>query len=565
MTIAATLLCQLGMALTCLPAGSVMHMPTIKNTILVGVVAFAMAVGLDLLTEHVLDYGPLTANSLQLIAIFLFAVSVFSFFHPVIADDGRIAYRYPTLAVMGFAELTVILFSKKVKPAFKLPKINWKEPGNVFVAMASLLGVALCIVLPHETVIGYDDESHYKNTLITSQGLYTVTDDADVRLFYWFWDHDLGFTSEERAASDEALNTSRNNGSLYLESNTDAYDIRRTGYIAPAAGIWLGNALNLKAGATFTLGRIANVLMYSFIMGLAIKRLKSGKMVLFTLGMCPYLVISAACYSYDAWTMAFLSLGLATLFTVLQKNEPADGREFALMLGALTLGCMPKAPYAPMLLLPLFLPSRCFENKIRRRRIIWAVIAILFVIALLTYAASFGAADPVDERGNVDSTVSGYAQLAYIVSKPFEYAGTLFSFLFDGYLFSHQYLGGTVYLGFAEVSTLILAAAALAALTDNGEISCRDVGIRAAGLLICLLSIMAVATAMYLVFTPAGAATVHGCQERYMVFLLFPAIMFLLNGWIKTKPGRLYYAAFYVFSAAVLAYSLYELIILPGL
>ena len=567
MTITATLLCQLGMTITCLPAGSVMHMPTLASTALVAAVAFFMAVLLELLTEYVFDYGPLTANGLLLIAIFLFAVSVLSFFYPVIANDGRVAFKYPTLAVMGFAELTVILLSKKVKPAFGLSKFDWKEPGNVFLLLCLIIGIALCIILPHETVLNFDDETHYKDSISFSQGLYTVTDDADVRLFCWFWDKEPGLTVAERTESDAALNAAVYNGNLYVDANRRAYDLRNIGYIGTAAGIWLGNALGLPATARFTLARIGCMALYAVLMSLAIKRLKSGKILLFLIGINPYAVYSAACFNYDAWMLSMTALGFACFLGALQRpEEKLTTREIIIMLGALALGILPKTPYIPLLLIPFLMPRDKFANEKQRKRFYLALCLLILALVVYTLIYTFGSGDPVDDRSNEQGNVSGIGQLTYILSNPFGYLEMLLGFLFRDTVPTVGYLTTFVYLGNTNTFIILTMAMAAVAVTDNSGIYKSSIATRILGIVFLLAALMLAATSMYMVFTPVGAATINGCQSRYTVHLLFPFFMFALNGFIQwNPPRRIYNPVFYALGTGVLLFNIYKLVILPGL
>lgn len=563
----ATLLCQLGYALTCIPTGSVMHMPTVKSTAVVAIVSFIMAIGLKVLLEYVLDYGPHVACGVLMTAVFLFVLTALSFANPVVASDGRIAFRYPTLAAMAFSELSVELLCRKVKPVFGLRKLDIHEPADVFLLIAGVVGIALCIILPHETALNFDDESHYKESVIYSQGLYTVTNDADSRMFYYFWDNEMGITQKDRAASDTVLNSQDTDGSLYMEANKGAYHPRKTGFMGTAAGLWLGNALGLKATARVVIARIGNMLLYVLIMSLAIRRLKSGKILLFLAGICPYMVYSTACFNYDAWIMAFFCLGYAYYFGALQRpDEVLSAKEKIVMIGSIAIGCLPKIPYAVLLLTLYFMPKSKFEDEKQKKRYYFgltAAIAAMFIFALMD---AFAFTDPIDPRANENGDISGYGQVMFILTHLGVYLKILLGFLFEGYVFNHGYLSTFVYLGSTGTSALILAGMALAALTDSSGFSTGRIGTRAAGILVLLLTLMAAATSMYIVFTPVGAASINGVQTRYMVQLLFPFFMFALNGWFKWNPPRkLYNAVFYLFGTGILVYNIVELVVVPSL
>lgn len=565
MAAVATLLCQTGSVLTCLPSGSVMHMPTLKTTAVVFAVAFLLSVAVEVVYERVMDYRGHAAFWTLAMASVLVLLTVLSFANPIVASDGRIAFRYPTIAIMLSAILLAEFFSRKEKAEFGLPQFDIREPGNVFFIAASVLGIALCLILPHETLLNYDDESHYKDSVFFSQGLYTAFNNADTREFYWFWDHDNGISKADRETGDNALNEADRDGSLYLESGISAYDLRKTGYLGTAFGLWIGSALGFPATARFTLARIGNLMLYVAVVSLAIKKLKTGKMLLFLLAMCPYLVYSAACFNYDAWTFAFLTLGLTAFFNAFFCEDKLNDKELTVMLGSLFLGCLPKAPYAVILLVVLLIPRDSFKDSRQRKRFyLFLTFAILFLLAY-TLATSFGIGDPVDERGNGDSSISGIAQMGNILKNPAGYFSMLLHFLFSRYLGQQSYLSAFGMLGSTKVYAVILALMVLAALTDSASAAQRIPG-RLGGLAVLLLTIMAAASVMYLVFTPVGYETVLGCQPRYMIHLLFPTFMFALNGWLKIDISqRLYRAAFYVAGTGLLLYNIVELVVIPSL
>ena len=561
----ATVICQFGAALACLPEGSIMHFPTLKTTAAVAVMALFSSGIIYVIYEWVVDYGKHAAFWTLTLALILLAVAVLSLFNPMVGDGGRIAFRYPTIAAMLCGELLVEFFGGKVKPHFGLPKFDIKEPGNVFFLIASITGISLCFILPHETVLNFDDESHYRDSVYFSQGIYTAFNNADTREFFWFWDHDTGLSATERASNDEALNAGDSDGSLYMESGLAAYDLRKVGYIGTTFAMWIGNALHLNAVARFILARIGNLMLYAFVMSLAIKRLKNGKMLLFLTALCPYMIYSAACFNYDAWMSAFLSLGLACFFEAVQTERKVSNRDLAVMAGSMFLAFLPKAPYAVLMLILFFLPKKCFRDPKQRKRFYAILIAAVVFLFLYTVATSFGIGDPVDERGNSNDNISGYGQMVYVFSHLGTYISTLIRFFFGGYLGGQGYLGQFGSLGGTKAYLVTLSAMIFAAITDSGK-AVKAIPVRIAGTIICFLTLMAAATVMYLVFTPVGSNTVLGFQERYMVHLLFPFLMFALNGWLKFDPPRkIYNLVFYIIGIAVLVYNISEIVVIPSL
>ena len=85
-------------------------------------------------------------------------------------------------------------------------------------------------------------------------------------------------------------------------------------YYLPALGITIGRVLHFGSMLTFLLGRFFNLLLYTALVGLAIKVIPKGKMILFMVAMLPMSLQQAASFSYDAMINATSILVLA--FTV---------------------------------------------------------------------------------------------------------------------------------------------------------------------------------------------------------------------------------------------------------
>ena len=106
----------------------------------------------------------------------------------------------------------------------------------------------------------------------------------------------------------------------------------------------------------------------------------------------------------------------------------------------------------------------------------------------------------------------------------------------------------------------------LAAVTDSQEeyYQGKQIAVRAAGMAILFFQILLIAAVFYIVFTKVGAETVSGCQQRYMLPLLFPFFMLLGSGWLKTnlKSKKWFPMIFYGVSVFCVGYNIC-LLVLP--
>lgn len=559
-----TAVCQIGMLLTCLYPGSVMHMPSLKSTALVFAVAFLAEILVYVLLEYVVDYSGRTSAWLVIISAFLLLAVIQNLLHPLTASDGRVACRYPMLAAIGCTLCCCELLSRKTKPDFRklFGKPDFRKPETIFAAISLIFGLGMSLILPVETVLCWDDETHYKSTLVFSEGLYTAFDEGDVHMFYNYWDG----PAENREENIRTILEKESQGNVYLEAHAMAFDLRNIGYVGPAAGLWLGEILQLHLPGRFILGRIGGLSLYILVMYHAIRRLKSGKLLLLLLGLSPMALYVSCCYSYDAWMLAFTSLSFACFFAALQRpEEKLTGKECIVIIGSMILGICPKMPYAPLMLLLLFLPKEKFRDVRQRKCYILGIFGCMAFAFLYTLATSFGAGDVVDARGG--ENISGYAQVVYIAQHFKEFIGMLTRFVIDYVKIpqSQSYLSSFAQKGSTNAYTVLLIAMLVAAITDSKEkVLTKHVGIRFAGIAVIVFQIFLIAAVFYVVFTEIGAETVKGCQQRYMLPLLFPSFMLLGSGWLKTnlKSKKWFPMIFYGVSVFCVGYNIC-LLVLP--
>ena len=141
---------------------------------------------------------------------------------------------------------------------------------------------------------------------------------------------------------------------------------------------------------------------------------------------------------------------------------------------------------------------------------------------------------------------SNFAQMRFILANPAAYADTLIRFL-GGYLDPAKaggFLTSTAYMGNARGREIILMALAVAAFTDRCGAEVLP-GTRKGGraLLLFLLfgTLCMVATSMYISFTPVGKNDISGCQPRYLIPLIFPAMLLIGSGRIRNGANRAAY------------------------
>lgn len=461
---------------------------------------------------------------------------VFVVIIPVSALIGALVSKNPfvpyTIAALLYVLYFVLIFKNK----------SGVKPEGLFVCIALVIGLYSINVTPSLTGIQMDDEVHYSRSVQLANFFGGVTYEADSMVINRFAQVILDKRGIDKTSRDEMYSEINNS---YSERNTTDGGIIGGGikiwtisYVPGAIGIMVGRAFNLSYINCFAMGRFFNLLIYVLVFYLAIKKVKNGKIIFMALGLIPTSVFLASTYTYDAWVFAFMALGYAYFISILQSEEKMKNKDMILMVIFFTLGVMPKAIYVVLLFPLLFMPGNKFTSK--KQRVAYYLLGVCIVLVLCSSFAfpvangSYGG----DTRGG--ETVNSTQQLMYILGHPVEYTKLLFSFL-KGYLSfasSQPVLQFFGYVGRGEYYLLVLVTLAVTAFVDKGT-SKNKVGFtRVASLIGAGLGAMMVATSLYLLFTPVGLNAINGCQPRYILPLLVPALYFIAPEGIGSNAKR---------------------------
>ena len=470
-----------------------------------------------------------------------------------------LSFKYNSIIYWISIALAVILFIISILKPYTLhltPHTSHLKPDiSHACALILVAGLVLCFAYPVCCYVSFDDETHYRRTVDLSQGLYVTLTEGDVRTIY---DPLCSFDSSSRSELKERIEEQDTTGDLYYDGVSSALNPDKIGYFPLAAGRWLGQVLRLNFNGRFILGRIFNLLVYTAVVFLAIRRLKSGKLALFLLCASPGMISSASNYTYDAWVTGFIYLSMAYYVGTLQRgDEKLTLSEEIIMLLAGVLGVLPKAPYAVMLIILLFIPKEKFRDSHQRRRWIAAVIIAGLLIFVYTYMNSFAVEDPADNRlGSDFAEVSAIGQIKYILANPKTYLLTLLSF--TAQFIAPASASGTLtlfgYIGQVPGKYFLLILIYFASLAENTgrstNLLVKKPYIRLIDAFILLIMAMVLPTIMYLVFTPVGYPYIMGCQFRYMMPLLFPFFGIVLVNLIPVALSeRFQHAVSYVLIA----------------
>jgi uncharacterized membrane protein len=438
---------------------------------------------------------------------------------------------------------------------FYLRKSISAKPERLFLCVLMISGITYTCAMPASVGITWDDQIHYERIVSLADFADNTSYKAELDVYNTIADRtlmDKKLNREDNAAFSEKLNRSyKADETVDLLADYGIYSIA---YIPYAAGIILGRALSMPFTWQLLLGKIVNLLFYGMVVSLAMKKLKSGKLLMAVIALFPTMILLTANYSYDSWVLCFAIYGFASFFGMLQnKNEKVNKFEITMMLLAFILGCLPKAIYFIMMLPLFFLPKNRFSDSKKYHKYLILVLcsglllAGSFVLPMLVNGAGSG-----DARGGAD--VNSTEQIKFILSNPIGYIAILMNFMKDylnlnqvnGYVQSFAYLGDGI---FKSSSLLVVG---FVALLDKDGNNHTNKLIRFSSLIGCFMALCLAATALYISFTPVGENTIAGCQVRYIVPVLFPILyMITPDSIVNNLKKNLYYTLPIIYMATI--------------
>lgn len=483
-------------------------------------------------------------------------------------------------------------------------------------------GFLFASMVPLYTHASWDDHIHYDRTVAASYLLDPEYTPADQKLVWrefndvaW-WSRFPGwedYVDPYDLANQQAIYQEINNAALQtenavrMEGPTTLREVPITeyylvAYIPGAIALWFARLFSVPATIAFMLGCLANLVCYAFVVYFAMRRLKSGKLIMAACALIPEAVFLAAGYSYDFWVTAFIMLGFAYFIGELQRpDEPLTWKRFGIMVGAFLIGFGPKAIYVPIAAMLLFMPRKKFakvsspqhgaagpqappegavalgagagalltadagsmaavecaeagaadasqpavaapcvprwRTLTQSKYIVVMILSAAFVLATFLLPMFIGGPGEGDSRGG---DVNPAYQIAFILSQPAAFAEIFFDF-FKWYVSPQE--AHHVLVDFCGVETSFIDAIPLlllplVALFDRRscDVAYATHAKRISVWLLVFVTIVLMATALFISFTPVDAGRINGMQGRYLIPLLYPLLAMGLN--LKTA-GKL--------------------------
>lgn len=435
-----------------------------------------------------------------------------------------LSLNYSYFIVISVAAFLLVFFRKYL--------INHLE----FVFLVLALSFGIVVLINHQIDFGksQDDQIHFENSYGLVNRYHTETTyyfyDANG---YWINNNFVKFnTDEEKNAFKKVLNQD-----FKKVTNVEARKISACStlhYYFDAIIFKIGSILKLDFSFIFTTALFFNLILYITIVFFAIRKAPVAKYLFLVVGLIPDMLFMACSYSYDPPITAFVMLGFSYyLFEMKNKKKKLTTKDAFMMIIPLTIGVLAKPVYAFLSLILLTLPKEKFYS-VKQKRLFNVLCFLISIFAVLAIVILTTGGEFSDARGGDTDMIE---QLKLIIHQPLSFAKVFIAnaglqflpkFFSAGTLFTFGYFGQATNLNSYYLFLVLLI---LAPFTDSKSILNKKSKI----LLFVLVLICASAVwgSLYLSFTPVGADTMNGVQNRYFIPLILPLLLLLQSNSVK--------------------------------
>lgn len=449
---------------------------------------------------------------------------------------------------------------------------NSKHPGIVTFVCILVSSTCILLIIP-PYVNGWDEQIHYLNTYemgVSKKGEHVSQ--AEEYLY-----NNAALINKTSSISEESIEERLDvmralNSRMELEGSiVDDYSIKMTsvGYIFQALALKVGNSLKLPFYINWYMGKFANVLLYSILLGMAVSIAPIGKRLLMVISMLPIMIFQSANYTYDITVISFIILALSIIIReYVYKKEKFRYRWRILFFVCLFIGCSPKAVYCPLILSGLLLGKEKFYSDKDRKIFKGAVISgLLILLSSFVLPVIFSPQEVADTRGGDTSEAR---QIEYVLKQPFAYAYVLARNVLNSlaeYIMGNALLCNWAYLGVGKFTYCYSALLAGVTLTDSyidDGVEKRTMSLREKVFWFIQIAMVIVLiwTALYLNFTEVGKTVIAGVQARYylpFIFVLY--LCFQTNKIYVTYKKEMYQMVVTLLSCGLLFQQMWTLIV----
>ena len=468
------------------------------------------------------------------------------------SQDGFLTWWYGILAVLGLAAVFALGWLLLGKAKFKIE--------TIFAAACLLLGLIYCFVLP--PLSAPDEIRHYISAYkISSTMLGQPSTDENGRVYIRSQDLFI----ENSGGSQDGAETGQGLG-LFLEEKTyreiEKRGLKGTGdnqtvlsgqtavattplaYVAPGAGIALGRLLNLGGLGLLYLGRLFNLLMFTAVMWLAVKRMPFGKEILCAVGLLPMTLHLAASFSYDAMIICMSIYFAAICLDLAYSGKNVRIRDVVLLAAVMGIVGPCKMVYAVCMGFCLLIPVRKFGGL---KQWAAAAAAVLFVYGAAMVLINLQTIQVY--TGGTENYIGWAEEPGFTFSGLLHSPGKLIEMFYNTLVWQLQYYHLTMfgaYLGNIDqvldvpyfIILFLTFALVVMVLKKPGDETIYIKGWKRAWIWFLFLACAGTTMfSMLVAWTPASSRVILGVQGRYFLPLLPIFLLTFKNEWLVLKKN----------------------------
>ena len=399
-----------------------------------------------------------------------------------------------------------------------------KRPETLFVVIGTVFGLLYLICIPPFQVA--DEDRHYYRAFQIAEG-HLISQVHEGHAGGWLpvsvaqcgastnalrWNKDETITPQEiRVGLSVPLNLSER---VFVAFRSAVYS--PVAYLPAAIAFRIGIWFNAPPLWLMYIGRCANLAVWVFLIGLAIRMVPVHKWLFVILALTPMSLYQGASLSADSPTNALAFVTIAMFLSLaLGRAEPISRTELFTLIVLTVLLTLTKNILFVFCLLFLLIPAGRFVT--RKHYVLWfmGLTAINMAIFFLWW---FAIRD-IPVFWNTD--VFPDQQVSYILRHPIDYLRTFVSTLRHNFFYYYSGFVGAggwsfIYLSKWHVRLWLgtILYIALTGATPHLGLNCRQ---KAILLGICGVTGAMIFTLMYIYWNPVGADKIHGVQPRYFI------------------------------------------------
>ena len=297
-------------------------------------------------------------------------------------------------------------------------------------------------------------------------------------------------------------------------------------YAPQAVGITLARALGLGSIGLLFLGRLFNLLFYTGMGYLTMRRMPFGKEVVFGVGLLPMTLNLVSSMSYDVMILAMTAYFTAVCLDLAYRAERVRLLDVAVLALVMAVMGPCKMVYGVIAGLCLLIPVKKFGGWGRWLLAAAAVLGAFALAMLVVNSQTVALYTGIQDRHVIWADEPGYS-FAQLIHSPLLVlkmcystlvwqGGELFSGMIGGSLGNMDPVLNTPYIIVLGLAFILL----MLVLRKPGESLKISGGQRVWIWAICLICLGALMFSMLLAWTPVSASFIRGVQGRYLLPLL---------------------------------------------